>query len=379
MKLNNQYLELMTPYVLSPNAILKNRLVIAPMTTYSGCEDGRVSEEEFAYYGRRAGGAGMFITAAAAISPVATSFPRQMKAYGEEAIDGLTKLSTIIKEKGAKAILQLHHGGSESLPGYTHGERLVSPSGVTATVYERCGWEYHPREMTHEEILETIRDFGQAAHIAIRAGFDGVEIHGANGYLIQQFFSPFSNHRTDHWGGTRLKRMRFAEAVIDEIKRVRDLYAREGFIIGYRFSPEEPEKSGLKMDDTIELVDALADKGLSYLHLSVKNVWSMPRSGSTLNMTRTEIFRDVIGVRTSFLTLGSIHTPDEAIAVIKKGVPLFGLGREILMEPDWMEKVQSGRQSDINTFLPRNGRHRLVIPELMWNNILKRDGLPAHP
>lgn len=90
--------------------------------------------------------------------------------------------------------------------------------------------------MTHEEILETIRDFGQAAHIAIRAGFDGVEIHGANGYLIQQFFSPFSNHRTDHWGGTRLKRMRFAEAVIDEIKRVRDLYAREGFIIGYRFS-----------------------------------------------------------------------------------------------------------------------------------------------
>ncbi len=67
-----------------------------------------------------------------------------MKAYGEEAIDGLTKLSTIIKEKGAKAILQLHHGGSESLPGYTHGERLVSPSGVTATVYERCGWEYHP-------------------------------------------------------------------------------------------------------------------------------------------------------------------------------------------------------------------------------------------
>jgi len=346
------------------------------MTTYSGNIDGSVSSEELAYYKRRADGPAMFITAAATISPLATSFPRQMKAYGEQNILGLTKLAATIQEKGAKAILQLHHGGSESLIGYIDDKQMVSPSGVVASIYKDADEVYIPRTLTHEEILSTIQDFGRATRMAIHAGFDGVEIHGANGYLIQQFFSGYSNRRTDIWGGTLEKRMCFPLAVIEEVKRVRDQYADNNFIIGYRFSPEEPEEDGIKMEESIALVDRLTDLDLTYLHLSVKNVWSMPRSGSDQTKTRSEIFRNVIADRTTFLSLGSIHTSDDALGVLEKGIPLFALGREFLMEPDWVIKLKEGKEEEIRTDLPRDSQQTLSIPDAMWENILTRDGMP---
>jgi 2,4-dienoyl-CoA reductase-like NADH-dependent reductase (Old Yellow Enzyme family) len=299
-----------------------------------------------------------------------------MKVYDEQSIAGLTELSKTIKSKGAKAILQLHHGGSESLPSCTGGEKMVSPSGIIASVYKGMGEEYIPRSMSHTEILSTIQDFGRATRHAIRSGFDGVEIHGANGYLLQQFFSPHSNRRRDHWGGSLKNRMHFPLAVIAEVKRIRDLYADKEFVIGYRFSPEEPEEGGLKMDDTAAWVDELATQGLSYLHLSVKNVWSMPRSGLNRGLTRTEILRDVIAGRTSFISLGSIHTPEEANAVLEKNIPLFALGRELLMEPDWAAKIKEGREDEIMTTLPRDSRCTLSIPDQMWANIMTRDGMP---
>ncbi|MCE4052192.1 NADH-dependent flavin oxidoreductase [Bacillus sp. Au-Bac7] len=371
------YKRILSPYTLSNGVTLTNRVVVAPMTTYSGNIDGSVSHEELAYYRRRADGPAMFITAAAAISAIATSFPRQMKAYGEQNVSGLAQLATTIQEKGAKAILQLHHGGSESLIEYIGEKQMVSPSGIVASIYKDAGEGYIPRTLTHEEILSTIQDFGHATEMAIRAGFDGVEIHGANGYLIQQFFSGYSNRRTDKWGGTLEKRVCFPLAVIEEVKRVRNQYADNNFIIGYRFSPEEPEEDGIKMEETIALVDQLADQGLSYLHLSVKNVWSMPRSGSDQTKTRLEIFRDVIADRTSFLSLGSIHTPGDALDVLEKGIPLFGLGRELLMEPDWVQKLKEGREEEIWTSLPRDSQQTLSIPDAMWENILTRDGMPA--
>ncbi|MFD9628863.1 NADH-dependent flavin oxidoreductase [Peribacillus muralis] len=374
--MKRKYEQIFTPYTLANGTVLKNRMVVAPMTTYSGQEDGLVSDEELAYYKRRSEGPAMFITAAAAISPVATSFPRQMKVYDEQSIAGLTQLSKTIKSNGAKAILQLHHGGSESLPSFTGGERMVSPSGIIAGVYKERGGEYMPRSMSQTEILSTIQDFGRATRHAIRSGFDGVEIHGANGYLLQQFFSPYSNRRTDHWGGSLENRMNFSLAVIAEVKRIRDLYADKTFIIGYRFSPEEPEEGGLKMDDTAALVNKLASQDISYLHLSVKNVWSMPRSGSNRRETRTEIFRDIIAGRTSFISLGSIYTPEEANAVLEKNIPLFALGRELLMEPDWAAKIKEGREDEIMTTLPPDSRFTLAIPDQMWANIITRDGMP---
>lgn len=202
-----------------------------------------------------------------------------------------------------------------------------------------------------------------------------MEIHGANGYLIQQFFSGYSNLRTDIWGETLEKRMSFPLAVIEEVKRARNQYANHNFIIGYRFSPEEPEEDGLNMEETIAFVDQLSNQGLSYLHLSVKKVWSMPRSGSNQSKTRSEIFRDVIAGRTSFLSLGSIYTPDDALDVLEQGIPLFGLGREALMEPDWVQKLKTAREDEIQTTLSHDRQQFLSIPDEMWKNILTRASL----
>lgn len=130
------------------------------------------------------------------------------------------------------------------------------------------------------------------------------------------------------------------------------------------------------MDDTAALVDKLASQELSYIHLSVKNVWSIPRSGLNMGLTRTEIIRDIIAGRTSFISLGSIHTPEEANAVLEKNIPLFALGRELLMEPDWAAKIKEGREDEIMTTLPRDSRCTLMIPDQMWANIITRDGMP---
>ena len=122
--------------------------------------------------------------------------------------------------------------------------------------------------MTESEIQEIIRAFGESTRRAIEAGYDGIEIHGANGYLVQQFFSPHSNRRDDQWGGSVENRMKFPLAIVDEVQRVVAEHAKGPFIVGYRFSPEEPETPGITMADTLDLVDALADKNLDYLHVS---------------------------------------------------------------------------------------------------------------
>ena len=125
------------------------------------------------------------------------------------------------------------------------------------------------RELTSIEIDEIITAFGEATRRAIEAGFDGIEIHGANTYLIQQFYSPFTNSRTDKWGGSRENRMRFPLAVLKACQEAIKKYANRPFILGYRFSPEEPSTPGLTMADTFYLVDVLAECGLDYLHVSL--------------------------------------------------------------------------------------------------------------
>lgn len=122
--------------------------------------------------------------------------------------------------------------------------------------------ERTPRSLTDEEVLQLVQAFGEAARRAIEAGFDGVELHGTSGYIIQQFFSPHSNTRTDCWGGTVEKRLTFPLAVIEEVNSVIAKYAKDPFIIGYRLSPEEPETLGITMAETFILLDALADAGL---------------------------------------------------------------------------------------------------------------------
>ncbi len=188
-------------------------------------------------------------------------------------IHGLCKLATTIKEQGAKAILQIFHGGRMCPPELVPNGDIVSASAVPAEQPNA----HIPRALKGEEIRTIIKDFGETTRRAIEAGFDGVEIHGANGYLIHQFFSPHSNRREDEWGGSLQKRLAFPLAIVDEVKKVVDTYAKEPFIVGYRFSPEEPETPGITMADTLELVDALANQPIDYLHVSLMDFWSTAR------------------------------------------------------------------------------------------------------
>jgi 2,4-dienoyl-CoA reductase-like NADH-dependent reductase (Old Yellow Enzyme family) len=348
---------------------LKNRIVMAPMTNFSSNEDGTVSDSELSYYARRSDGVGMVVTACTFVTPNGKGFPGEFAGDRDEMLPSLRRLAATIKERGAKAVLQIFHGGRMCPPDLVQGGDVVSASAVVA---QQEG-SVVPRPLTDAEVEAIVRDFGEATRRAVEAGYDGVEIHGANGYLIQQFFSPHSNRRDDRWGGNLEKRMTFPLAVVDEVKRAVAQHAKEPFLVGYRFSPEESEDDGLTMADTLKLVDALADKELDYLHVSVMDFWSNPRRGVDESRTRMEWIAAAAGDRVPVIGVGLIHTADEALKALTT-VPLLALGRELIMEPDWISKVSEGRETDIKTTLSRDDQKRLDVPDPLWKAIMNTPG-----
>lgn len=190
-------MKLTESFTLPSGRILKNRVLMAPMTNSSSHPNGDVTEEELVYYSRRAkSGIGAIITACANVEPLGIGFPNAIAADTDERIPSLAKLASAIKDNGSVAILQIFHAGRMSNPDLLHGEQPVSASAVAAIRPDAVT----PREMSGEEVDATIRAFGDATRRAIEAGFDGVEIHGANTYLIQQFFSPLqSSYRQVGW------------------------------------------------------------------------------------------------------------------------------------------------------------------------------------
>lgn len=354
-----------------PNGIsLKNRLVMAPMTNFSSNEDGTVSDAEVKYYARRSKGVSMVVTACTYVTRDGKGFQGEFGADTDEMIPSLRKLASAIKGEGAKAVLQIFHGGRECPPDLVPNGEIVSASDVQS---ERNSAKA-PRALSDVEIEAIISAFGDTTRRAIEAGFDGVEIHGANGYLIQQFFSPHSNRRDDKWGGTVERRMAFPLAIVDEVKRVTAEHAKDPFIIGYRFSPEEPETPGITMADTLQLIDSLADKKLDYLHVSLNDFWSKPRRGVEDDRSRMEIILERIGSKVPVIGVGSLYSAEDVIEAFETGVPLLALGRELIIDPDWVEKVQTGREDDIETKLDLGAQTRLVVPDPLWQAIVNTPG-----
>ncbi len=223
---------------------LKNRVVMSPMTTMTSFYNGMVTSDELNYYAARAAGPGMVITAVANVADSGKGFEGELSVASDDMIPGLTKLARTLHQNGTKAIMQIFHAGRKSNHHILRGDQPVSASAVAA-VYPPDSET--PRALTEDEIQQLIVDFGEATRRAIAAGFDGVELHGANTYLLQQFFSPNSNQRTDNWGGSREKRMNFALAVIDAAKSAIKKYADRPFLLGYRISPEEIENPGIRL------------------------------------------------------------------------------------------------------------------------------------
>ncbi|MGO4346223.1 NADH-dependent flavin oxidoreductase [Paenibacillus sp. MCAF9] len=368
--MKSTYLPLFEQMTFKNGIELKNRIVMAPMTNFSSNEDGTVSETELSYYSRRSGGVGLVITACVYVSPNGKGFHGEFASDSDDMIPSLQRLAATIKEKGAKAVLQIFHGGRECPINLVPNGDVVSASAVASE--QNAG--VTPRALLDEEIESIIRDFGETTRRAIEAGFDGVEIHGANGYLVQQFFSPHSNVREDRWGGNIENRLRFPLAVVNEVKRVVAAYAEKPFLVGYRFSPEEATTPGITMSDTFRLLDELSNKDLDYLHVSLMDFWSLPKRGAEETKTRMQWIQDRVGHLIPIIGVGSIHTPEDAVKAIDIGIPLVAIGREIIVEPDWVEKVQEGRESEIKTTLSKDDQDRLVVPTPLWQAIVHTPG-----
>lgn len=355
----------LAPYTLNNGVELRNRFVMAPMTTYSANPDDTVSDEELAYYEKRSYGVGAVITACTYVIANGKGFPGQFAGHTDAYIDSLRKVAQAIHKGGAKAILQIYHGGHQSPPDLVPNGDVVSASNILN--------ENGARELTLEEIQEIIKAFGETTRRAIEAGFDGVEIHGANTYLLQQFFSGFTNKRTDKYGGTIEKRMRFPLEIVAEVNRVKQHYADDSFIVGYRFSPEEPQEDGITLDDTVQLVDRLANESLDYLHISLGDFRSVARryKGKKENReNRIEILHRVINGRMPLVGVGSIYTKQDALEAIETGAELLALGRELLIEPHWVEIVNNGEEVITKMDMTRDN----VIPGPLMQRIKSRPG-----
>lgn len=326
-----------------PNGLeIKNRVVLPPMTEQMSFEDGSVTLEEIHYMQQRAGGVGLFITPVAYINKEGKGFEGQLGVEDDGKIPGLAKLAHAIKARGAKAILQMFSAGRMTNQWITRGLQPVSASAVAAP---RQGAET-PRELSGDEVVSLINDFAEATRRAIQAGFDGIELHGANTYLLQQFVSPHSNRRTDKWGGSLDKRLALPMAVIDAVMKIKQQYGRADFIVGYRLSPEEIEEPGITLADTRYFVEKLQETALDYIHVSLGSVWR-PSLRDKHNTVPIVTQLKAVSPRKPIIAVGNIRTPEQAEEVMRSGIDFVALGHQLIIEPNWVEKVVAGNEETI--------------------------------
>ncbi|HCD1692380.1 TPA: flavocytochrome c [Klebsiella pneumoniae] len=354
---------ILQPFTLPNGTELKNRLLMAPMTTCTGYFDGTVTSELVEYYRARAGSIGTIIVECCFIDDYGLAFPGAIGIDNDEKIAGLAKIAEAIKAEGSKAILQIYHGGRMVDPQLIGGRQPVAPSAIAAP---REGAAM-PRALSGEEVEGMIAKFGDGVRRAILAGFDGVEIHGANTYLIQQFYSPNSNQRDDEWGGSRDNRARFPLAVLDITHKMARQYADDAFIIGYRFSPEEMEVPGIRFDDTMYLLEKLAARGVDYLHFSV---------GATLRPSivdtsdPTPLIEKYCAMRSDTLAqvpvmgVGGVVNAADAEQGLDHGYDLIAVGRACIAYPDWASRIAAGEELEL--FIDSTQREALHIPEPLW-------------
>jgi 2,4-dienoyl-CoA reductase-like NADH-dependent reductase (Old Yellow Enzyme family) len=363
--MNSKYNQLFQPVTFKNGVTIKNRVVMAPMTTWASNDDLTISDEEVSYYRKRVNGVGLVITGCTHVQPNGIGFTNEFAAYDDAFIPSLRRLADTAKSGGAPVLLQIFHAGNKALPALTPNGEVVSSSAVEteATAFAPS---VLPRELSHDEIMKVIHAFGETTRRAIEAGFDGVEVHGAHGFLLQNFFSPFFNRREDQWGGSLENRLRFPLAVVQEIKNVIKKHATKPFIFGYRISPEE--QGGYGMEDAFELIDRLVEQDLDYIHASLDDVSSKPR-GSEDGKTRLELILESVNGRVPVMAAGSMATPDDVATALDKGLSLAAVGHALIMNPDWVEKVQTEKEAEIDTAIKTSKVSELELPEKLWNII----------
>ncbi len=321
---------------------LKNRLVMAPMTR-SRAIDNVPSELMATYYGQRARSAGLIITEGTAPVADGVGYPRIPGLYSTAQVEGWKKVTDAVHAEGGRIFAQLMHVGRIGHPlNLPEGAELVAPSAIAAPgeMYtDQEGPQPHPvpREMSADDIAEAIQGFVSASVNAIAAGFDGVELHAANGYLIDQFLNPLANERDDEWGGSHEKRARFA---VEVARATANAIGKQR--VGVRLSPYGAF-NGLGAFDGVDDAFALYAKklgelGLVYLHLVDHSAMGAPEVPDALKARMREAFGGTV-------ILSGGYDADSAEADLKAGKgELVAFGRPFLANPDLAERFRRGAE-----------------------------------
>lgn len=351
----------------APQLVLRNRIAMAPMTTWASNDDGTVSDdEEEAYYRRRAKDVGLVITGCTHVQENGIGFTGEFAAHDDRFIPSLQRLAAAAQSGGARAFLQIFHAGVKTQPAL-----VADVVGASAVAGEAGPFApaLTPRALREEEILDVIQAFADAARRAIVAGFDGVELHGAHGFLIQNFFSPRTNRRNDRWGGSLENRMRFPLAVVAAVKSAIEEHADRPFALGYRISVDEGSADGLRIADSLQLIDRLIDGGVSYVHASLGSALDQKPVDDTSGRSIVRILHDYVGARVPLIVAGQIRTADAAERVIDQGISLVAVGQGLVMNPDWVAHAIAGNGNDIKLSVSFPDVNRLTIPQKLWTTI----------
>lgn len=357
---SNQYDQLFESFTFKSGVSIDNRIVMAPMTSESSFENGMVTTDELNYFARHSKSAGMIITSCAQFLENGR-FSGSLGVSSDTQIEGLRKLANTVKKDGSKAILQIFHVGRMGSAATLKGEQPVSASTVPSN---RPAAEI-PRALSDEEVRDAVTAFGESVRRAIQAGFDGIEIHGANTYLIQQFFSPHSNRREDQWGGNIEKRMTFPMEIIKITEKMVEQYAETPFVIGYRLSPEELENPGITLSDTLKLMQKISETKVDYIHVSLGDYKKTSIRDTASKTPVLKLIKEHLGDAIPLIGVGKVLHPDDALDMMEMGIPLVAIGRALIMEPDWLEKVRTDRLDEIRTEISLKKLDDLVLPAKM--------------
>lgn len=320
--------------------VVKNRIVLPALATKLASAEGYATTELVEHYTARAkGGAGLIIVEGSSIHQSGTGFAKQLCISGDEYISSLKKLAMSVKTNDARILIQLHHAGKFSDPNLTGMLPLAPFDGGKSTKY---------KEMTVADIEEIVAAFGNAAKRAEKAGFDGIEIHGAHDYIVSEFLSPYTNKRRDKYGGSSENRMRFP---LEVIKDIRSKVSKE-FIVSYRISADEYIPEGLKLEEAISAIRMFIKAGIDLINVS-GGVYKTPeyiispmylQAGVHVHLAE-EIKKHV---NVPVIAVGRIDVPEFADSLIASGkADMVAIGRTFLADPEWPEKVRQGRLEDI--------------------------------
>jgi len=326
--MNNLY----QPLQFKSGGRLKNRFMLAPLTNTQSHSDGTLSDDEYRWLTMRAkGGFGLTMTCAAHVQAVGQGFPGQLGVFGDKHLEGLTRLAQGIKSEDSLALVQLHHAGMRS-PAELIGQPPVCPSDNAET--GAVG-------LSTEGVEQLIEDFICAAQRAEKAGFDGVEIHGAHGYILAQFLSGTINQRQDQFGGSIKNRMRPISEIIDGIRA----RCRPDFLLGLRLSPE---RFDVHLPDIIEVAKAVLAAGkIDFLDMSLWDSFKEPQDEAYQGRTLLSYFTELERGDVALGIAGKLRNPEEVNRAMASGIDFVMLGRAAILHHDFPMQMQTN-----NNFTP---------------------------